>query len=151
KVTRLRGQGASYGGYEKNRFFLNQGGRSFIEVGHLLGVALELDSRNVLSDDLDGDGRMDLLVTSFEPWPHPKQTLRVYRNTLNDGGNWIGFRFREEGLGNSPVGTRVTIRSASGTAVRQLVTGDSHHSQHANTIHFGLGALDRVDSVEIRS
>ncbi|PYI82306.1 MAG: hypothetical protein DME26_18190, partial [Verrucomicrobia bacterium] len=31
-----------------------------------------------------------------------------------------------------------------------IVTGDSHRSQHANTVHFGLGAAERVESVEIR-
>jgi len=150
KIKRLRSQGTSYGGYEKNRFFLNQGGTSFIEVAHLFGVALELDSRNVVSDDLDGDGRMDLLVTSYEPRPRPQQSLRVYRNTLADGGNWIGFRFREEGQGRSPVGTQVTIHYAGQSAVRQIVTGDSHRSQGANTVHFGIGAASQVDRVEIR-
>jgi FG-GAP-like repeat/ASPIC and UnbV len=150
KVTRLRGRGGSYGGYDKNRLFLNQGGASFVEAAHLFGVALELDSRNVVSDDLDGDGRVDLLVTSFEPWPHPSQTLRIYRNKLEDGGNWIGFRFREEGRGRSPVGVRVTIRYGGRTAVRQIVTGDSHRAQHASTVHFGLGKAERVDTAEIR-
>src|SRR5439155_5424377 len=107
------------------------------------------DSRNVVADDLDGDGRMDLLVTTPEVWPDVKQMLRVYKNTLTDRGNWIGFRFREE-AGKSPAGARVTLRYDGHSAVRQIVTGDSHRSQHANTTHFGLGKADRVDSVEIR-
>ncbi len=150
KFGRTRGRGQSYGGYEKNRFYLNQRGGSFIEIGHLLGVALEQDSRNVVANDLDGDGRMDLLVTSFEAWPEAKQTLRVYSNTLNDGGHWIGFRFREEGEGKSPVGVRVALRYDGHSAARQIVTGDSYRSQHANTVHFGLGETDRVESAEIR-
>jgi hypothetical protein len=147
---RTRGRGQSYGGYEKNRLYLNQGGTRFVEIGHLMGVALEQDCRNVVADDLDGDGRMDLLVTTFEVWPEVKQTLHVFQNTLADGGNWIGFRFREEGRGESPVGARVILRYAGGAAVRQIVTGDSHRSQHANTVHFGLGKARQVDSVEVR-
>jgi hypothetical protein len=150
KFARTRGQGWSYGGYEKNRLYLNQRGESFVEIGHLMGVALEQDSRNVVADDLDGDGRVDLLVTTFETWPEAKQTLRVYKNTLTDGGKWIGFRFREEPGGNSPVGVRVTLRYGGHSAVRHIVTGDSYRSQHANTVHFGLGEASRVDSVEIR-
>ncbi|MSU21973.1 MAG: CRTAC1 family protein [Pedosphaera sp.] len=150
KFSRTRGRGQSYGGYEKNRLYLNQRGASFIEIGHLLGVGMEQDSRNVVSDDLDGDGRIDLLVTSFEAWPEGKQTLRVYKNTLNGSGNWIGFRLREEGDGRSPVGTRLTIRYGDHINVRQIVTGDSYRSQHANTVHFGLGTNSQVDSVEIR-
>ena len=145
--TRLRGQ--SYGGYEENRLYLNRNGDSFLEVGYLLGVGLEQDCRNVVADDLDGDGRMDLLVTTFEVWPEPKQTLRVFRNNLNDSGNWIGFRFREEGHGKSPIGTSVTIRYGAHSATRQIVTGDSYRSQSANTLHFGLGNVSQVDSAEI--
>jgi len=150
KFSRTLGRGQSYGGYEKNRFYLNRHGTSFVEIGHLLGVALEEDSRNVVADDLDGDGRVDLLVTSYEAWPSTKQALRIYRNTLAGAGNWIGFRFREEGAGKSPVGLQVVLRYGERRAVRQIVTGDSHRSQHANTVHFGLGEADRVDSVEIR-
>jgi hypothetical protein len=150
QFARTRGAGWSYGGYEKNRLFLNQRGESFVEIGHLAGVALEQDSRDVVADDLDGDGRVDLLLTTLEVWPEAKQTLQIYKNQLADGGHWIGFRFREQGPGKSPVGVSVTIYYNGRSAIRQLVTGDSHRSQHANTIHFGLGEASRVDRAEVR-
>jgi len=149
KFSRTRGHGWSYGGYEKNRLFLNRAGESFVEIGHLGGVALEQDCRNVVADDLDGDGRMDLLVTSLEVWPEVKQTLQVFKNNLGDAGHWIGFRFREQGNGKSPVGTRVTIHYNGRSAVREIVTGDSHRSQHSTTVHFGLGETEQIESAEI--
>ncbi len=94
-------------------------------------------------------GRMDLLVTTSELWPEAKQTLRVYRNTLDDAGNWIGFRFREAGGGRSPVGVMVNLHFAGHSLVRQLVTGDSYRSQSANTLHFGLGSATQVERAEI--
>ncbi|HXT38787.1 MAG TPA: ASPIC/UnbV domain-containing protein, partial [Candidatus Angelobacter sp.] len=83
-------------------------------------------------------------------WPEARQTLRIYQNTLDDRGNWIGFRFREESGKPSPVGARVTLRYGGRSAVREIVTGDSYRSQHADTVHFGLGKADRVDRVEIK-
>jgi enediyne biosynthesis protein E4 len=148
--SKLYGAGQSYGGYEKNRFYINQEGSSFLEAGYLLGVALERDSRNLVSDDLDGDGMMDLILTTYEEWPRPLQELLVYRNSAVSAGNWIGFRLREHGNGFSPVGAKVTLESSGGRQIRQIVTGDSYRSQHANTVHFGLGDLDEVERVEIR-
>jgi hypothetical protein len=150
KYDRTLGQGWSYGGYEKNRFYLNQGGRVFLEAGYLMGVALEQDSRNVVADDLDGDGRVDLLVTTFQVWPEAKQTLRVYKNTLEGGGNWIGFRFRESGPGRSTVGVQVTLHCQGRELVKQLTTGDSHRAQHSGSVHFGLGSGERVDTATAR-
>lgn len=150
KMARTRGRGHSYGGYEKNRLYLNQRGTNFFEAAHLMGVALEPDCRNVVTDDLDGDGRVDLLVTTFEAWPETKQTLRIYRNTTPATGNWIGIRLREDGGGTSPVGAQVTLRSNGGRVTQSIMTGHSFRSQHANTVHFGLGRMESVDRVEVR-
>jgi hypothetical protein len=140
----------SYGGYERNRLFWNHDGQSSVEIGHLLGLSLQQDSRNVVADDLDGDGRVDLLVTTFEAWPEVKQTLRIYGNSLESAGNWIEFRLREQPGAPSPVGARITIYYDGRSAVQQLVVGDSYRSQRPLSAHFGLGNATRVDKAEIR-
>ncbi|HLH54781.1 MAG TPA: CRTAC1 family protein [Verrucomicrobiae bacterium] len=150
KHKRTRGNGWSYGGYEKNRLFVNLNGESFAEIGQLAGVSLEEDSRNVVGDDLDGDGRVDLVVTTHELWPQVRQTLRVFKNQLRDPGNWIGFRFAEKPGRHSPVGASVTIHFGGRTETRTLLNGDSHRSQSSNTVHIGIGEATRVDSAEIR-
>jgi hypothetical protein len=91
-----------------------------------------------------------LILTTDEFWPEKRHTLRVYQNRLAGTGHWIGFRFREEGLGRSPAGARVVLRFGGRSALREIVTGDSLRSQHPAILHFGLGAEDRVDSAEIR-
>ncbi|MEW6159687.1 MAG: CRTAC1 family protein, partial [Verrucomicrobiota bacterium] len=149
KARQTRGQGWSYGGNERNRFYLNETGESFLEVAHLLGVALPEDSRNVVTEDLDQDGRVDLLVTTFEAWPVRKQTLRVFRNQIEPMGHWIGFRFPETPRG-SAIGASVKIQTEGFGAVRQIVTGDSFRAQHAPVVHFGLGHRTRVERIEVR-
>jgi enediyne biosynthesis protein E4 len=150
KYDRTRGQGMSYGGHERNRLFLNLKGETFIEAGHLMGVALPEDSRNVVADDLNGDGKMDLIFTTFEAWPEVRQTLRVLKNNLPNTGNWIGFRFREQGKGLSPAGSSITLHFGERQAVQHVVTGDSYRSQRSNTLHFGLGQETEVQKAEIR-
>jgi hypothetical protein len=93
---------------------------------------------------------MDLLLTSYAAWPESRQTLRAYQNTLSPTGHWIGFKFREEESSPSPIGARVVLHSHGRSIVRSVVTGDSHRSQHAATVHFGLGASAMVESAEVR-
>ncbi len=149
KFSRTRDQGQSYGGFEKNRLYLNQQGKQFFEAAHLFDVALEQDSRNVVSEDLDGDGRMDLVVVSYAPWPSLDHTLRIFQNRLETPGNWIGFRFKES-QGKSLIGTQVHCSAGNRVQTRALVTGDSYRSQHPLTIHFGLGnhSVEKVEIVE---
>ena len=147
--TRYQGAGFSYGGYEKNRLFLNLGGKAFLEAGYLMGVSLEQDCRNAVSDDLDGDGKPELLVTTFQAWPKMRQELHLFPNFAEKSGNWIGIRLRESGPGFSPLGAKVNLTLTSGNRIRQFVTGDSYRSQHANTAHFGIGRSKSVEILEV--
>ncbi|MEW6159628.1 MAG: CRTAC1 family protein [Verrucomicrobiota bacterium] len=147
-ATRLYGAGYSYGGFEKNRLFLNRAGKDFLEIGHLAGVALEEDCRNVVSDDLDGDGKVDLVLTTFEEWPRPRQGLHILRNVTAGSNHWIGFHLKEK-KGFSTSGAKVILHAGGRRQLRWMLNGDSYRSQHANTVHFGIGSAEQVESVEI--
>ena len=149
KFSRTRSWTDSYGGYEKNRLFVNLQGKEFLEAGYLFDVALPQDCRNVISDDFDGDGRLDLAVMTLEIWPKPKQALKIFRNWGDHARNWIGFRLAADG--KDWVGTEITIYSAAGRTARQVVTGDSYRSQHAPVVNFGLGEIQTVERVELRA
>jgi enediyne biosynthesis protein E4 len=150
KFSRTRARGESYGGYDRNRLYWNQSAAAFLEIGHLMGVGFQEDARNVVTADLDGDGRVDLIVTSFEPWPDSSQQLRILMNRIEHSGNWIGFRFHQEASDPSPIGARVRLLSNGRTVVGTVVTGDSFRSQHPAIVHFGVGDRDRVESVEVQ-
>jgi enediyne biosynthesis protein E4 len=105
-ASKLYGAGWSYGGFHKNKFFLNQSGTNFTEVGFLVGLALEQDCRNLVSADLDFDGDRDILLTTFQTSPRPRQSLLAFRN-------------------HSPLPARDS---------RPYVTGDSYRSQHPRPV-----------------
>lgn len=103
-----------------------------------------------MADDFDGDGRVDVLMTHFERWPDARQTLRIYRNELPTTGNWIGFRFARQAGAMDPTGTRITVHNGERIAVDEVVTGDSYRSQHAASLHFGLGKAQQADQIILR-
>ncbi len=149
KGNRTRGAGDSFGGFDKNRLFLNLGGVEFVEAAHLLGVAMELDGRNLVAADVNGDGRMDLIVMTFAARPESPHGLHVFENRIEEAGNWIAVAFPDEKPTTPRVGIRVELRSADTAVSRQIITGDSYRSQHPDVIHFGLGENKTVNSINI--
>ena len=147
-ATRINHEGISYGGYDKNRLLLNRSNGSFLEIGYLAGAALEEDSRNVVATDLDGDGRVDLLVITDEVWPAPKQTLHVFRNVLSETNHWVGFRFPDRPNGISTIGTFIVL-DGSKVQIKQSITGDSFRSQQPNIFHFGAGKSNAISNATI--
>lgn len=139
-------EGISWNGFEHNALMLNESGEQFLRFEFLAGVASELDSRNVISDDLNGDGRVDLLVLSRQPGIRERH-ISVLKNNNVTEGNWIGVRL--DGAERSGLGARVTARASDRTHVAAVVAGDSYVSQHAQMVHFGLGESTAVEEIEI--
>ncbi|MDH3317886.1 MAG: CRTAC1 family protein [Gammaproteobacteria bacterium] len=154
--TDLRQANISWNGYEHKALMMNLGGKDFVNVAFLLGASFEYDGRAAVTDDLDGDGRMDLLVVEFKSRgvkdgrDMRDYILHVYKNAMPEPGHWIGVRLKESGPGWSPIGATVTISGPAGGQTAQVITGDSFSSQHPATVHFGLGAAQTVDTLEIR-
>lgn len=142
---RRQAEGVSYGGWQANSLLLNCGGADFPDIAWLLGLAVPADCHNLLADDLDGDGRLDLIVTTFEQWPVKRQRLLVFHNELPQTNHWIGFRL--DGGGRVPVGARVELEDTAGHQTRWLVAGDSFRSQSAAAAHFGLGTNTPVQAI----
>jgi hypothetical protein len=113
-----------------------------------MGAAYVYDARSVVTEDLDLDGRPDLIVTSVD-WIKQTRGLHVYQNLWPVKNNWVGARL-PEGKGYSPFGAEVTVVSKSGNQILPIVTGDSHLAQHSTQKHFGLGDDKSVNYIEVR-
>ena len=147
--SRLYGAGYSYGGYEKNRLLINRENKSLVDVAFLMNASHEIDSRNVVSGDIDGDGRLDLFFTHFSVWPEASQGLLIARNLWPSDNRWVGFRLARSAGCPSLNGTKVHLRAGGRDQWRYIVNGDSYRSQHAPIAHFGLGQATVAEFVEI--
>ncbi|MEM7312571.1 MAG: CRTAC1 family protein, partial [Planctomycetota bacterium] len=148
----------SWNGYEHNRLLMNREGQGFVNVAWLMGVAMEDDSRQLAIDDFDLDGKPDLLVGWLDrKHGGTRQAYSVLQNRWPEKNHWIGVRLVGSKT-TSPIGARISVMGPSFNVVMNAsvkmvsvnVVGDSFAAQQSNLKHFGLGNINKVDSIEIR-
>ncbi len=150
ELADLNRNAMSWNGYEKNPLLLNAlGGLGrFVDVGFLLGVGFGYDARAVVADDLDADGRPDLLVSrSIFDGRGFITELHAYRNelALPAGRSWIALD-----AGTSGASSAQLMLADGSVRSHWFVTGDSFAAQHAATAHFGLPAGARPVRFTVR-
>ena len=137
----------SWNGYEKNHFFINSGKHGFYNGAYPLDVGFEYDSRSVVAEDFDDDGRVDLLI-SQDIMQGSDLKLHLYRNVWEKNGNWIGVRL-QSGTKLSESGARVVAVTEEREFHDVVVNGDSLACQHSASRHFGLGKIAAVKAIEV--
>lgn len=148
QLKALRCGDISWNGFEHDNLLMNLGGKDFLNVAYLMNVAYEYDTRSAAGEDLNLDGRVDLVFTTAGGLND--EGLHIVANRFPSGNNWVTIQLREEGNGVSPIGARITVSTPTRKHIRQIVTGDSYMTQHSNSRHFGLGSEKEIESIEVR-
>jgi len=112
-----------------------------------MDVGFEYDGRCVGVEDLNLDGRPDLILTE-EPLNKPGR-LHVLLNTLEPLGAWIGVRVKEA-QGSSSLGARIRVGLGDKVLTQVVTAGDSYRTQQSPSKVFGLGKAKRVDWIEVK-
>lgn len=151
KQQLTRGRGVSYGGHERNRLLHLTANLGWVDVAHAAGVAIPEDSRSVIAADLDGDGRQDLVVTTFELWPAQRQTVRIFRNQSHSTNGWIAVDLQAGLPAQASHGSTILFQWPTHSEARVVVSGDGYRSQQPPRAHLGLGARPTPTSIHVRS
>jgi hypothetical protein len=130
---------------QRNQLFSNTEGK-FTEVSAanaaFCGVANV--GRGLAIGDIDGDGALDLLVTSIAG------RARVYRNVCPDRGHWLHVQAIDPRWTRDAYGAEVTVTAAGQRRMQVVAAAESYLSSRSPLAHFGLGASAAFDAVEIR-
>src|SRR5258708_3911896 len=100
-------------------------------------------ARGLACGDIDGDGAVDLLVTTVAG------PARLYRNVAPRRGHWLMVRAVDPALHRDAIGAEVRVRALGRTFVRLINPASSYLCSSDVRAHFGLGTAERVDSIEV--
>ncbi len=126
--------------------YRNVGGKVVEDVTAISGpgTAATHSSRGLAFGDFDNDGDVDLFINHMN---EPPSLLR------NDGGNRLSFisiKLIGSKSNKDGIGARVTITSAGRKQVQEVRSGSSFMSHSDMRLHFGLGAAQNVEEIDIR-
>ena len=147
----------SFSGLERNKLFLNLGGKSFEDVSVLSGADSISDSRGVALLDFDRDGWQDLAIVNTN-----KPLLQLYRNRMGDRGTpgrFIALRLvggqsdakpSAEWSNRDGIGALVTLAAGDLTLTRERRAGEGFAAQNSGTLVVGIGQNERAERLRVR-
>lgn len=92
--------------------------------------------------DLDNDGDLDLIINNTE------QEAFVYENK-STGNNYLKVALKMDGLNTMALGAKVVAKSKGLTFVRENNPTRGFQSAVAPQLHFGLGDIQTLSSLEV--
>ena len=144
--------------YWQNHLMMNNRDETFAEQSKVLGVEPPRDgiyqqnqiggeraarsSRCAATADFDGDGQVEIVTNNFNDRPY------YYRNKLTPR-NYVAFKLKGTRSNHDAVGAVARVFIGDQVLTRQVNPAGGYLSQSSKTLHFGLGAHEQIDHVEV--
>ena len=125
---------------------LNQKDGTFCDASDEAGPALKEKhvSRGLAVADLFNDGNMDIVIGDLDGRP------MILKNHGVPGRHWVSFELAGTKSNRLALNARIKIVAGGVTQTDEIHSGGSYLSQNDLRVHFGLGDVKKIDSVEIR-
>ncbi len=93
--------------------------------------------------DLDGDGRVDVVVSAIG------KDAEIWMNRSVKSGHWLDIALRGTKSNRDGIGARIKLVTKSGAQYNHMTTSVGYASSSYGPVHFGLGPESRAEVVEI--
>lgn len=129
----------------RNYLYKNKGDLKFEDVSISSGFDDPTYSNGLAYADLDNDGDLDLIVNNIDDF------AGIYENRTPSGINNHHIRVQLKGseLNRDALGSKVIIYSEDNELVKMLTPTRGYLSSVEHTLHFGLGSIEKIDSLKV--
>ena len=139
--------GTSYA--EQALLFHNLRNGKFERIGAAPNSALAQawSSRGMAVGDLDGDGRLDLVINNMDSKPS------ILKNVVATSNHWLGLRLVGDPSRKSPrdaIGAIAYVTTGKLRQRQDVISGGNYASNNEMTLHFGMIDATKVDKLEIK-
>jgi Flp pilus assembly protein TadD/peroxiredoxin len=133
-INELIRSDATWSGYERNVFYLNNRDATFSDVSGIVGLDFIEDSRTFALADFDQDGRIEVLLKNRNG-----PQVRLLKNVISELSPAIAFRLEGKKSNRDAIGATVTLEAETGRQTRFVQAGSGFLAQHSKELFFGLG------------
>lgn len=131
---------------EPRILYHNNGNGTFTDISAEAGpgITTPASARGLAIGDLWNDGQLSAVLSNMNSAP----SLLV--NRVNSANHWVAFRAIGVKSNRDGIGARITLKAGGRIQVNEVRSGSSYSSNNDMRVHFGLGATDKIDYVEVR-
>jgi hypothetical protein len=129
-----------------NAVLVNLGDGRFADASAGAGPAFARKAvhRGAAFGDVDGDGRVDVVVTALDA------PLELWRNVSPARNHWLTVETTGTKSSRDGMGTKITVVSAAGAQHDEVNTAVGYGGASDRRVHFGLGADAVVRELTLR-
>jgi hypothetical protein len=118
----------------------------FKDISKASGPALvkPLSGRGLATADLFNDGRIETVINNLSDAP------MLLVNLAHNQNHWLDMHLVGTTSNRDAIGARVTLRAGARVWVDEVRSGSSYNSSSDLRLHFGLGSIAHLDSIQVR-
>lgn len=131
---------------EPKILYHNNGNGTFTDISADAGSGINTatSARGLAIGDLWNDGRLSAVISNMNA--HPMLLV----NQVKKPNHWIAFHTVGTKSNRDGIGARITVSAGGRILVDEVRSGSSYSSNNDMRVHFGLGATDKVEYVQVR-